>query len=1102
MKYKKIILLTIIIVSLFAISAVSATDNTTNDIVSVEETISGVECVEEDNQVIESVNDIDYLNANSEATFSDLANEIGNANGELNLTRNYVYNPNKDNFPDGIVINKQITINGNGFTIDGNKNSRAFNIESSDVILNNIKFSNCFYSRQFDYPEYVFDHIDHAGQPVHIIYHYTESYGGAVYWAGKNGVLSNCSFVNNSIKYSDHIYGGAVYWTGNNGVLSNCSFINNSIEGYYVARGGAVYWEGGYGVFSNCSFVNNSANAIESGAGAFHHIGVTGVLSNCSFANNTPKDVEGIPGFFNPNSNSFETLAHFVDLAEENSTLTLDKDYYYSGWEIAINKALTIDGNNHTLNGLNKSCIFKINADNVVIKNINFVNGYNKKGNSVFWNGNNGVLSNCRFMNTANSEYISESSAVYWHGSYGVLSNCTFMNNYANSIEVRAGAVYWDGNNGVLSNCSFINNSVKDRTVYWKGSDGVLSNCSFVNNSVKDSAVYWYGSNGVLSNCSFMNNFANSSYITQSSAVYWHGSNGVLSNCSFVNNSDNGIEVRAGAVYWEGSYGVLSNCSFVNNSANAIKDDVGAGAVYWIGSKGVLSNCSFVNNTPRDVIGIQVFDINSNSNSFARLAYLIDLAEENSILTLDKDYYYSGSEIAINKALTIDGNNHTLNGLNKSRIFNVKADNVVIKNIRFVNGYGHDGGAVYWHGNDGVLSNCSFMNNSALEYGGAVCWYFTANNGVLANCSFMNNFAHSGGAVCWYSSAKNGILVNCSFVNNCANSTGGAIRWFYDENYGGVLRDCMFLNNTPNHVSGIENVNPKIVKISTKIIVSDVCVTVGNGSLVASLNDNNGNTLSGLKLTVRLNSELNSLTTGSDGKVVLSLGSLSVGNYTAYISFAGNDNYNKSSVTSRVIIKKADSIQNTTGNDTSENKTPIIPVADNSKIIASTVKVTYAAGSYYIIKVNGTDGKPADGVTVKISGKISKTLTTKEGVAKFKVTQVPGTYKLNITALNKSITKKLTVKHLVTLKSVTVKKSAKKLVLQATLGKVKGKYLKAKSITFKFNGKKYKAKTNKKGVAKVTIKSSVLKKLKVGKKVTYQATYLKDTVKKTVKVKK
>ena len=52
------------------------------------------------------------------------------------------------------------------------------------------------------------------------------------------------------------------------------------------------------------------------------------------------------------------------------------------------------------------------------------------------------------------------------------------------------------------------------------------------------------------------------------------------------------------------------------------------------------------------------------------------------------------------------------------------------------------------------------------------------------------------------------------------------------------------------------------------------------------------------------------------------------------------------------------------------------------------------------------------------------------------------------------------------------------------------------------DGSKKTVKTNSKGVAKYTLKSSVLKKLKVGKKVTYQATYLKDTVKKTKKNKK
>ena len=88
-----------------------------------------------------------------------------------------------------------------------------------------------------------------------------------------------------------------------------------------------------------------------------------------------------------------------------------------------------------------------------------------------------------------------------------------------------------------------------------------------------------------------------------------------------------------------------------------------------------------------------------------------------------------------------------------------------------------------------------------------------------------------------------------------------------------------------------------------------------------------------------------------------------------------------------------------------------------------------------------------------------------------------------------------------TLKKVKVKRSAKKLVLQATL-KINGKAVKGKVIKFKFKGKTYKAKTNKKGVAKVTIKKKILKKLKVGKKVKYQATFGKITKKLTVKVKK
>lgn len=88
-----------------------------------------------------------------------------------------------------------------------------------------------------------------------------------------------------------------------------------------------------------------------------------------------------------------------------------------------------------------------------------------------------------------------------------------------------------------------------------------------------------------------------------------------------------------------------------------------------------------------------------------------------------------------------------------------------------------------------------------------------------------------------------------------------------------------------------------------------------------------------------------------------------------------------------------------------------------------------------------------------------------------------------------------------TLKTVKVKKSARKLVLSAKL-KQSGKALKGKKLTFRFNGKKYYAKTNKKGIAKVTVKKSVLKKLKAGKKITYKVSYGNITISKKVKVKK
>lgn len=172
---------------------------------------------------------------------------------------------------------------------------------------------------------------------------------------------------------------------------------------------------------------------------------------------------------------------------------------------------------------------------------------------------------------------------------------------------------------------------------------------------------------------------------------------------------------------------------------------------------------------------------------------------------------------------------------------------------------------------------------------------------------------------------------------------------------------------------------------------------------------------------------------------------------------------------------------------------------------ANDIKMFYYDGTNFKVKVTDSLGNVLEAVfiSIKINGKfVKKVCTDENGIAAYKITQTPNKYKITAEIGNVKVTKTLTVKQILSLKKVKVKKYAKKLVLTATLKKVKGKYLKGKKITFKFNGKKYTAKTNKKGVAKVTIKKSALKKLKVGKKVKYQATYIKDTVKRTAKVKR
>jgi predicted outer membrane repeat protein len=178
-------------------------------------------------------------------------------------------------------------------------------------------------------------------------------------------------------------------------------------------------------------------------------------------------------------------------------------------------------------------------------------------------------------------------------------------------------------------------------------------------------------------------------------------------------------------------------------------------------------------------------------------------------------------------------------------------------------------------------------------------------------------------------------------------------------------------------------------------------------------------------------------------------------------------------------------------------------VADDSKIINNeNIAVDYDGGKYFSVNVVTADGIAVAGASVKftINGKSKTVQTDANGIAKIKITDIPKKYTITTTYNGKSVKNTVTVKQVLKAKKATVKKTAKKFTLKATL-KINGKKVKGKKITFKFKGKTYKVKTNKKGVAQKKLNKKVIKKLKKGKKYTVKVTYKKDTIKTTVKVK-
>ena len=167
--------------------------------------------------------------------------------------------------------------------------------------------------------------------------------------------------------------------------------------------------------------------------------------------------------------------------------------------------------------------------------------------------------------------------------------------------------------------------------------------------------------------------------------------------------------------------------------------------------------------------------------------------------------------------------------------------------------------------------------------------------------------------------------------------------------------------------------------------------------------------------------------------------------------------------------------------------TAINPVTGENKINKITIfnklmgnkDVTnyFGAKSTYKVRAYDETGKVVGAgklVIFKVNGKTYKVKTDKNGYATLSIKLNPKQYIVTAQFNGTKVSNKITVKPVLTTK-ITSNKKTKKTKFSAKLLNSKGKVLKGKKITFKIKGKKYTAKTNKKGWASINIKLKLKK---------------------------
>ncbi len=778
------------------------------------------------------------------------------------------------------------------------------------------------------------------------------------------------------------------------------------------------------------------------------------------------------------------------------------------------------------------------------VTNCNFTDNFANFGGALYFDGD-GEVANCNFINTATRESRGGGAIKMLSGN---VTNCNFVNNSATSDR---GAILMSS--GTVSDCNFTDNSASSGRGAIYIQQGNVTNCNFTNNSAnkKGGAVYFI-SNGTVSNCNFVDNKATGNS-GEGGAVFFKN-NGTVSNCIF---TDNNATANGGAVYFERE-GTVSDCNFAGNNAT------NGSAIYFYSTSATktVSNSIFLNNrtnaealeitkndnnititfTGNDDLLNAIYSRNDNEVSFTNVTYW----GANGIATLTAIISGSKNEAGQNITVGVVVNGKPV--LNEVKVTDENGMIVlpIIAGENYIISARHDTDSYYTEA-EKTISNMTFNVNVTSQTTHNKTVNITAKSNIYGD--FMS------GKLVFI--LPNGAEIDATYASN---GTWWAVHTFddyavYQVNASYVGLDNITITNatisiskTPTEIT-VENATVELFVLdsvdagatltpadageltftSSNATVAKVedgkiscwrrtaIITVsfaGNDDYIAAENKtitvnvikyDSKVTIEPINVTVypnnvtikyaienRTNVSV-SIDGVSDDKIIIAndtitLVGLDAGEYTIVVLNSENSTYHKSNDTKTFTVNK-----------------------QATSIAASDVSTTYNINKDLVITLKDSTGKALSGVKVTVDLNGAKTYTTdKNGQVKVSTKGLaPKTYTVKIT-FNGNVNYEKSAKNVkVTVKKATPKLTAKKKTFK-TSKKVKkykiklkdntGKAIKKAKVTLKVKGKKYTAKTNKKGKALFKIKK-LKKKGTYKAKVTYKGNKYYNKVSKKAKIK-